>query len=229
MPFGEYENFDDCVAKNQDKEDPKAYCAALQKQLEESAGVREIRPFAISSVAAEMRADDLGPRIVLRPIVFGVKSDRIGFFREIIRPEAVDRMFEEKSDIRALVDHDPSKILGRFSARTLKLTKERTGLRAEIDPPNTSYARDLMVSISRGDITGGSFSFRTITDQWHTEDGDEVREILDMEVFEVSAVTFPAYPQTGAALRSFQQWQSSLRKGRSIEFARRQQRSAMSR
>lgn len=189
----------------------------------------EKRIFAITPVELEERDDDLRPRIVLRPIVFNVKSDKIEFFREIIRPEAIDRTLREKKDVRALVDHDTSKILGRLSANTLQLAKERTGLRAEIDPPNTSYARDLIVSIRRGDITGGSFSFRTITDQWHTEDGEETREILDMEVFEVSAVTFPAYPQTDAALRSHQAWQASQRKGRALALAQRQQRAAMNR
>lgn len=189
----------------------------------------ETRTFPISAVEMEQREDDLRPRILLRPIVFDVKSDPIMFFREIIRPQAVDRLFRTKMDVRALVDHDPAKILGRLTANTLHLTKESKALRAEIDPPNTSYARDLIVSIRRGDITGGSFTFRTITDQWHTEDGEEIREILDMEVFEVSAVTFPAYPQSDAALRSHAVWQASVRKGRSVALAQRQQRAAMSR
>lgn len=190
---------------------------------------RETRLFALSAVRLEERDDDLRPRIVLRPIVFGVKSELILFFREIILPEAVDRTLREKLDVRALVDHEPAKVLGRLSANTLQLTKERAGLRADIDPPNTSYARDLIVSIRRGDITGGSFSFRTITDQWHTEDGEEIREILDMEVYEVSAVTFPAYPQTDAAVRSHTAWQTSLKPGRSVAFAQRQQRAALKR
>lgn len=236
MPFGKYEDFDDCVKQNQDKADPAAYCAAIKKQIEDEAAKAhapsdqlETRIFPLSSVELEQREDDLRPRVILHPIVFDVKSDRLMFFREIIRPEAIDRTLREKTDVRALVDHDPSKILGRLSAGTLQLTKERRGVRAEIDPPNTSYARDLIVSVRRGDITGGSFSFRVITDQWHIENGEEIRDVLDMEVYEVSAVTFPAYPQTAAALRSLQHWQASQHKGRSIELARRQQRAAMSR
>jgi HK97 family phage prohead protease len=236
MPFGKYENFEDCVAQNQDKDDPEAYCAAIKKQIEgEEAKThgptdqRETRIFMLSSVELEQRDDDLAPRIILHPVIFDVKSEPLMFFREIIRPEAIDRTIREKTDVRALIDHDPSKILGRLSAGTLRLSKERKGLRAEIDPPNTSYARDLIVSIRRGDITGGSFSFRVITDQWHTENDEEIREVLDMEVYEVSAVTFPAYPQTNAALRSLEHWRGTQRRGRSLELARRQQRAAMNR
>jgi HK97 family phage prohead protease len=141
-------------------------------------------------------------------IVFNVKSEDLGGFREIIMPEAVARTLREGLDVRALVDHDSSKVIGRTSAGTLALTVDRHGLKVSIDPPKTSIARDLVESVRRGDISGMSFSFRTLDDQWRMEDGLPIREVTDMRIREVSVVTFPAYSateisaRTEAALRS---------------------------
>lgn len=127
-------------------------------------------------------------------IVFNSESVDLGGFTEVILPEAVDRSLT--ADVRALVDHDSSKIMGRTLAGTLALRKTRAGLAVEIDPPETTYARDILASVGRGDVTGMSFGFRVLTDEWRMVDGLPLREILDMHVYEVSIVTFPAYPET---------------------------------
>ncbi len=226
-PFGPYEDFAACVADQTGKaDDPEAFCAALHKKLtgkwpSEAAlkDFEEKRTFV--QVGLEEREDDLGPKIVLWPVVFNTKSDPIPF-REVINPAAIDRTLREKTDLRALIDHEPSKVLGRISANTLTITKEKRGLRAEIIPPNTTFARDLVVSIRRGDVSGGSFSFRTLDDNWRMENGEEVREVLDMQVQELSIVTFPAYPETSVALRSLEAWKHLQEHGRSLELAKRQ-------
>src|SRR6185295_15501001 len=86
--------------------------------------------------------------------------------------------------------------MGRLSARTLVMKKDQEGLRVEIDPPDTTYSRDAMESIKRGDLTGMSFAFRTLKDQWDETTDPPTRTVLDMRVSEVSLVTFPAYPST---------------------------------
>lgn len=164
----------------------------------------------------ELRFDTFDRKIRGTAIVFNSRSVDLGGFTEIIKPEAVDRTIRDAADVRALVDHDTSKVLGRTRAGTLQIRKGKRGLEIEIDPPNTTAAKDILESIERGDVTGMSFGFRTLEDDWHLEDGEPVREVLDMEVREVSIVTFPAYPDTDVALRSLAKFQKP---GRSIKFA----------
>jgi HK97 family phage prohead protease len=148
-------------------------------------------------------------------LVFNTLSRDLGGFKEVILPEAVDRTLNQALDVRALVDHDSSKVLGRTKAGTLSLKKNSRGLQIEIDPPNTTAARDILESVQRGDVTGMSFGFRVLTDDWRMEDGLPVRDVSDMEISEVSIVTFPAYPDTSVSLRALQQFKET-RKGHSV-------------
>jgi uncharacterized protein len=150
----------------------------------------------------ELREDDIRPRIVGYAAVFDSLSEDLGGFRERVRVGAFTRSLRDGADVRALVDHNPSEILGRVKSHTLTLRPTARGLLAYIDPPNTTRARDLMESIRRGDVDGMSFGFKTVADEWHSEDGVEVRDLTDVDLFDVSVVTFPAYPATEVGLRS---------------------------
>jgi HK97 family phage prohead protease len=153
---------------------------------------------------ADLRVEARGVSRVIRgyAIVFGSPSLNLGGFREIISPSAVDRTLADGVDLRALVDHDPAKILGRMSAGTLRVEKETRGMRVEIDPPDTTVAHDILASIGRRDVTGMSFAFMTLGDEWDFKADPPVRTVTDMLVREVSVVTWPAYPSTEVALRS---------------------------
>lgn len=145
-------------------------------------------------------------------VVFNVLSEDLGGFRERILPAAVNRAL--KADVRALVDHDTAKVLGRTTAGTLALRKDGHGLSTTIEPdPEISYAKDIMRAVARGDVSGMSFRFRVFPDgdDWHSEDGGVVRDIHDMEIDEISIVTFPAYLQTdvNVAQRSLKAFQAS--------------------
>lgn len=142
-----------------------------------------------------------GRQIVGYAIVFDTLSADLGGFREIITPEAVDRTLRDRLDVRALVDHDASKVLGRTTAGTLRLAKDARGLRVEIDPPDTTVGRDTLALVGRGDVTGMSFSFEVVRptgERFERRDGQLVRILSDLTISDVSVVTYPAYQQTGA-------------------------------
>lgn len=134
--------------------------------------------------------------------VFNAEAEIMPGFREIVRPGAFTRTIRQ-ADIRALMNHDPNFVLGRNKAGTLKLWEDDKGLGYRIDPPATSYANDLLEIIARGDVSQSSFGFRVIKDRW-TEDVEKktlMRELLEVKLYDVSPVTFPAYAQTEVHVR----------------------------
>jgi HK97 family phage prohead protease len=151
----------------------------------------------------EIRASDDGHamRVKGHAAVFNEKSEEIFGFREIVLPGAFKNTIKN-ADVRALWNHDPNYVLGRNKNGTLMLREDKVGLVSEIDFPNTTFARDVFESIRRGDVDQMSFGFRTVTDSWRMEKGQTVRELIEVDLFDVSPVTFPAYPQTDLAARA---------------------------
>jgi len=153
--------------------------------------------------AKELRvviADDQPVKIVGYSAVYNSLSDDLGGFKEIIRPGAFTRVLMNNPDVRALVDHDPSRIIGR-TPNTLKLSEDSIGLHADIEPPETTTGRDILISLQRGDVTGMSFAFYVANDNWIKSEGLDVREIIEIGgLFDVSIVTYPAYPETVAGI-----------------------------
>lgn len=148
----------------------------------------------------ELRADD-GAKVARGyAALFNSETDIGGYFREVIAPGAFKDALD--SDVRALIDHDTGRVIGRSTAGTLRLAEDDKGLAVEIDLPDTSDGRDLAVQLERGDISGMSFGFRVTHDEWDEAGDTPLRTIRGVELYEVSAVAFPAYADTEIALRS---------------------------
>lgn len=152
------------------------------------------------------KQDDKPTVITGYAAVFNSESTITPSFSEVIRPGAFDRALREKQDVRALFNHSSNKILGRTKSGTLRLSVDDKGLRYEIDAPNTTVANDLIESIDRGDIDASSFGFIARGQKWNetTKDGKTtyLRELNDVDLQDVSPVTFPAYDATSAGVRS---------------------------
>ena len=120
--------------------------------------------------------------------------------------EAQERMKEklEDDDQRFLWSHDSSKVLGRTKNGTLRLKEDDVGLRVELDLPNTTLGNDTYETIKRGDVDGMSFGFKVESDEVHEPDDDlPLRTITKARLFEVSAVAFPAYPDSEVSARGY--------------------------
>jgi HK97 family phage prohead protease len=131
----------------------------------------------------------------------------VAYFREQLMPGCFASAIPV-SDIRSLFNHDPNLILGRTTAGTLRIAEDEVGLAFENDPPDTTYSRDLQISMQRGDITQCSFGFNVAEggDSW-TKDasspGNYIRSINCIsKLYDASPVTYPAYVNTDCAVRS---------------------------
>ena len=134
--------------------------------------------------------------------VFNRLSQNLGGFVEQVRSGTFSKTIQE-ADVRALFNHDADQVLGRSKSGTLRMQEDEKGLRYEIDLPNTQLGRDLAALLERGDISGSSFGFTTISDEWgETDDGYPLRTLTEVKLRDVSPVTFPAYTSSEASLRS---------------------------
>ena len=127
--------------------------------------------------------------------VYDSRSNNLGGFYEYIAKGAFTDELIKKSDIRALINHDPNLVLARNTKGTLKLEADEKGLRYEFDIPQTSYGKDLAINLKNGNISQSSFAFTVKNDEWTTDDeGNDIRTITDIDrLYDISAVTYPAY------------------------------------
>lgn len=142
------------------------------------------------------------PQITGYAARFDALSEDLGGFRERIAPGAFAGVLDD--DVRALVNHDSNLVLGRSRANTLRMREDDMGLRVEIDLPRAHFASDLAESMRRGDVDQMSFGFIVDRDTWAlgADDMPERTILAFRRLFDVSVVTFPAYPQTEASVRS---------------------------
>ena len=199
--------------------------------------LRERRAFEFD-VRAEQN-ETHGTHLTGTPIVFGQATD-LGWYTEVIDAHALDEA--DLRDVRFLVNHDTSMIpLARSRNNnensTMQLTVAEDGLhiRVDLDTENNADARTLYSAVKRGDISGMSFMFTVDSAQWDGLDTDHPqRTILRIgKVFEVSAVTWPAYESTNIEaaseeLESAKETLESARRSKALEDKRAAIRSALS-
>ena len=131
--------------------------------------------------------------------VYNSDSEWMGGFYEQIAKGAFDDVMD--NDTRAYFNHDENLLLGRVSSGTLRLSSDERGLYYEVDLPNTSYAKDLVELMKRGDVNQSSFAFLIESDRWEERDGKTYRIIEKVSrLLDVSPVAQPAYPDATSEL-----------------------------
>ena len=159
------------------------------------------------SFAADLRASHGGATLEGHAAVFNSLSEDFGGWRERIAPGAFDTVIDAE-DIYALWNHDPNFIIASTADKTLRLSQDGTGLLAEMDPMDTQTIRDLVVTpIRQGKVRKMSFAFDIPVggDEWVIEEGVDIRVIRRVgRLYDVSPVTYPAYPGTDISARTLQ-------------------------
>ncbi|MGE4086362.1 MAG: HK97 family phage prohead protease [Vicinamibacterales bacterium] len=131
-----------------------------------------------------------------------------GFFEEIAPGAFAESI--RADDIFGLWQHRSDQVLGRLRAKSLRLAEDDVGLATEIDLPATALGADVAQLVGRGDVTGMSFGFNVLDQEWITlPDGADLRIVKRVKLWEVSPVTFPAYDGTDLALRARDLWRAA--------------------
>jgi HK97 family phage prohead protease len=158
-------------------------------------------------VEARAAKEEAEPRIIGYGAVYYDAADAGSEYRlwddmlERVMPGCFDRAIRE-DDVRSFFNHDENQILGRNKSGTLALSVDSRGLHYEITTPDTQAGRDTTTSIRRGDVTGSSFMFLPRDTTWREVDGVFIRELNDVELWEVGPVVFPAYQSTTSEVRN---------------------------
>lgn len=159
---------------------------------------REVRPMATTFTAR----DDEGPSIEGYFAVFNSIYEIAPGMTESVAPGAFSRTLA--GDIRALTNHDTTLVLGRTRAHTLELREDEHGLWGKVSiNPKDADAMNLYERVKRGDVDQCSFGFEIVSEETDFRDDGSIHwTITDVNLFEVSACTFPAYQETNIAARS---------------------------
>ncbi|MBB5041939.1 HK97 family phage prohead protease [Shinella fusca] len=180
-----------------------------------------------AGLGLEVRADNDKRTLVGYAAVFERLTNIGSYFQEKLSPGAFSDALD--GDVRALVDHDPGRVVGRTKSGTLRLSEDGVGLRVEIDVPNTSDGNDLWELVSRGDISGMSFGFRVKKETWDETVSPPMRTIEKVELHEVSAVAWPAYEDTTIGVRSLEAFRAGAEDATAVEQRKAENRAAAER
>ena len=161
------------------------------------------RRFAPTELRAARKAGAAMTTIEGHAAVFDSLSVELWGFYEEIAPGAFADSIAAGDDVRALFNHDPNYVLGRTRNGTLRLSEDEIGLRVEFEPPDTAQARDVVTLIERGDVSQMSFAFAVLDEKWRIDEMNRyVRRIVQARLYDVSPVTYPAYPATDVGVRA---------------------------
>ncbi|MBG9841764.1 peptidase U35 [Bacillus tropicus] len=164
------------------------------------AKTKETRTFDITKLSTRDATEEQPSKITGYAAVFNSKTTICGWFNEVIEPGAFARSLSEDGDIRALFNHNWDNVLGRTKSGTLKLEEDEKGLKFDVELPNTTTGRDLAESMSRGDINQCSFGFWVTEEEWDYNVEPALRTIKEVELYEISVVSIPAYDDTEVSL-----------------------------
>jgi HK97 family phage prohead protease len=166
--------------------------------------MREKRQIRAVSTDFQTREENDTPHITGYFAVFNSTYEIGSGMTESIAPGAFQNTLS--ADIRALVNHDSTLVLGRTKAHTLELKEDERGLWGDITiNPEDRDAMNLYERVRRGDVDQCSFGFNIVREETEVkENGDIHWRIQEVELFEVSACTFPAYEQTNISARTAQ-------------------------
>ncbi len=161
---------------------------------------------ALVRFGVELRAEVRDGVLFGHAAVFGQTAVLPGHYEMLARSAFDDVLADDATDVRALLNHDPSLLLGRQGAGTLRVATDSTGLAFSVDLPDTSTGRDVRALLERGDLTGASFGFVPGEDSFsRAPDGKQIRTHTSVSaLLDVSVVTFPAYGGASASLRHVQ-------------------------
>lgn len=162
--------------------------------------VNERRAMKNVQITTRSKKEGNGNVAVGYAAVFNSPTDIGGMFKEVIAPGAFKRALATGNDVCCLMNHNWEKILGRTKSETLKLEEDQHGLKFEVDLPNTTDGTDLIALMERGDISQCSFGFRIVDESWDHSVVPSLRTIHEVELYEVSIVTIPAYEDTEVSL-----------------------------
>jgi HK97 family phage prohead protease len=153
-----------------------------------------------NSVDFEVRAEGDGMTFTGYASVFNSPSEDLGGFIEYVAPGAFKRSLQSRNEVKLLWNHDSGEPLASLRGGTMQLVEDSRGLKVTAQLPNTTRGRDVAELLRTNVINTMSFGFNVIRDSW-SSDG-KTRTLESVRLFEVSVVSFAAYPSTTAQVRS---------------------------
>ncbi|WP_157055727.1 HK97 family phage prohead protease [Clostridium sp. DMHC 10] len=182
----------------------------------------EYRKMYVNSIETREVTQDNGMVISGYITKFNTISQFMGFY-ETVDPHAFDKTLADKHNIWGLYNHDFDKVLGSTKTSSLQLEIDNIGLKFTLTlNSNISYSNDVYQLVKSGEVEGCSFSFITNNDSWSIQDdGSDLRTLLDVTLIEVTITPIPAYTDSEANTRSFNEHKAEEKKKHDDEIRKR--------